>query len=135
MVSNSAESGGDTEDLIKRLEREWETGLSKHDISVIERLVADDFVGVSSTGRIGDKLTLLYDAKRDKNVYKTATARQLTVHTFGSKVAVVFGLTKETGTTANGRPFDRTYRFTDTWMLRDGKWQCIAAHAAVAGKR
>ena len=134
-VSNRAEEGGNTGDLIKRLERDWETGISTHDPSVVERLVADDFVGVSSTGRIGDKLTLLYEAKRDKNVYKTASARQLVVHTYGTKVAVVLGLTKESGTTASGRPFDHTYRFTDTWMERDGKWQCIAAHAAVAGKR
>jgi ketosteroid isomerase-like protein len=129
------EAVGDVGGVIKRLEAEWETAIAKHDPSIIERVVADDFVGVSSTGRIGDKGTLLYEARRDKNSYKTASARQMTVRTYGSRVAVVLGMTKESGTTASGRPFDHTYRFTDTWMERDGKWQCIAAHAAVAGKR
>lgn len=129
------ELNGSAGDRIKTLEREWESAIANHDASVIERVVADDFVGVSSTGRIGDKGTLLAEAKRDKNTYKTASARQMTVRMYGSHVAVVLGMTKESGTTASGRPFDHTYRFTDTWMERDGKWQCIAAHAAVAGKR
>ena len=34
----------------------------------------------------------------------------------------------ETGTGKDGKAFDRTYLFTDTWMMRGGKWQCIAAH-------
>jgi ketosteroid isomerase-like protein len=129
------EPNGGGGDRIKALEREWETAISNHDGSVIERVVADDFVGVSSTGRIGDKGTLLGEVRRDKNTYKTASARQMTVRTYGSRVAVVLGITKESGTTPSGRPFDHTYRFTDTWMERDGKWQCIAAHAAVAGRR
>lgn len=129
------EASGGVADMIKQLEQQWESAISKHDPSIIDRVVADDFVGVSSTGRIGDKGTLVAEAKRDKNTYKTASARQMTVHTFGPRVAVVLGMTKESGVTALGRPFDHTYRFTDTWMERDGKWQCIAAHAAVAGKR
>lgn len=129
------EGSGGTADTIKQLEQEWESAIAKHDPSIIERVVADDFVGVSSSGRIGDKNTLIAEAKRDKNTYKTASARQMTVRTYGARVAVVLGMTKESGTTASGRPFDHTYRFTDTWMERDGKWQCIAAHAAVAGKR
>jgi ketosteroid isomerase-like protein len=129
------EADGNVGDRIKGLEREWETAISKHDPSVIERVVADDFVGVSSSGRIGDKGTLLAEAKRDKNTYKTASAHQMTVRTYGGNVAVVLGMTKESGTTPSGQSFDHVYRFTDTWMERGGKWQCVAAHAAVAAKR
>ncbi len=133
--SERNDDAGGVAGVIKAFEKEWEASIVKHDSSVIERLVADDFIGVSSSGKIGDKLTLLYEAKRDKNVYKTASARQLSVHTFGSHVAVVLGVTREGGTDSAGRPFDHTYRFTDTWMERGGKWQCIAAHAAVATRR
>jgi ketosteroid isomerase-like protein len=130
-----SEASGNIEDRIKDLEREWETAISKHQPAIIERVVADDFVGVSSTGRIGDKETLLAEAKRDKNSYKTAKTQQMTVHVYGSHVAVVLGMTKESGVTGSGRTFDHTYRFTDTWIERGGKWQCVAAHAAVATKR
>ncbi len=132
---DNRDDGGGGGSVIKALEREWEASIVKHDPSVIERLVADDFVGVSSAGKVGDKLTLLYEARRDKSVYKTATARQMSVHTYSPNVAVVLGITKESGTDSAGRAFDHTYRFTDTWMLRGGKWQCIAAHAAAAARR
>ena len=132
---DNRDDGGGGSSVIKALEKEWEASIIKHDSSVIERIVADDFVGVSSAGKVGDKTTLLYEAKRDKNVYKVATARQMSVHTYGPNVAVVLGITKETGTDSAGRAFDHTYRFTDTWMLRGGRWQCIAAHAAAAARR
>lgn len=121
--------------VVKALEKEWEASIAKHDTTVIERLVADDFIGVSSSGKIGDKVALVYEAKRDKNIYKTAAARQMSVRTFGPHVAVVLGITRESGTDASGRAFDHTFRFTDTWMERAGKWQCIAAHAAVATRQ
>ncbi|MDQ6810168.1 MAG: DUF4440 domain-containing protein [Verrucomicrobiota bacterium] len=132
---DARDEGSGAARAIKALEKEWEASIVTHDPSVIERLVADDFVGVSSTGKIGDKLTLLYEAKRDKNTYKTAAARQLSVRTYGAHVAVVLGVTRESGSDASGRSFDHNFRFVDTWMERAGKWQCIAAHAAIATKR
>ncbi len=30
--------------------------------------------------------------------------------------------------TKDGKPFDRAFRFTDTWMQRGGQWQCVASH-------
>lgn len=129
------DDAGGVAGVIKAFEKEWEASLLKHDSSVIERLVADDFIGVSSTGKIGDKLALLYESKRDKNVYKIAAARQLSVRVYGPHVAVALGITRESGTDNAGRPFDHTFRFTDTWLERGGKWQCVAAHAAVASRK
>jgi hypothetical protein len=28
---------------------------------------------------------------------------------------------------SGGKPFERRYRFTDTWLQRSGRWQIIAA--------
>ena len=38
------------------------------------------------------------------------------------------GPTKTTG--KDGKAFDRTFLFTDTWMNRGGKWQCVASHVS-----
>ena len=135
ITEENADENSSAGGVVKALEKEWEASIAAHDPSVIERLVADDFVGVSSSGRIGDKVALIYESKRDKNTYKTAAARQMSVRTFGAHVAVVLGITHETGTDSGGRAFDHTFRFVDTWMERSGKWQCVAAHAAAAGRR
>ena len=106
-----------------------------HDTSAIEKMVADDFIGTSSSGKQGDKSTLLAEAKRDTNTYASAVSSDMTVRTFGSNVAVVTGIAKESGKTKSGKAFSHTYRFTDTWVERDGEWQCVAAQAMALPKR
>jgi hypothetical protein len=38
---------------------------------------------------------------------------------------------------SGGKPFDRRFRFTDTWLKRNGEWQIIAAqdYLVPAGRR
>jgi ketosteroid isomerase-like protein len=120
---------------IKELESRWEASLLNHDASTIEKIVADDFIGTSSSGKTGDKATLLAEAKRDNNTYTSAVSSDMTVRMFGPSVAVVTGIAKETGKTKAGKTFSHTYRFTDTWMERNGEWQCVAAHAMALPKK
>jgi ketosteroid isomerase-like protein len=47
------------------------------------------------------------------------------VHTFGSTAAVTGWLVVR-GRGAQG-PFERRYRFTDTWALLRGRWRIVAA--------
>jgi ketosteroid isomerase-like protein len=106
-----------------------------HDTSSIEKIVADDFVGTSSSGKTGDKATLLAEAKRDTNTYTSAVSSDMTVRMYGPSVAVVTGIAKETGKTKAGKTFSHAYRFTDTWVERNGEWQCVAAHAMALPKK
>ena len=120
---------------LKELEQSWEGSLVTHDAAVIERIVADDFVGTSSSGKIGSKATLLAEARTDKSVYKSAVSEEISVHSFGPNVAVVTGIARESGKTASGKSFSHAYRFTDTWVERNGEWQCVAAHAMALPKK
>jgi ketosteroid isomerase-like protein len=120
---------------IKELESRWEATLLSHDSTAIEKIVADDFIGTSSSGKTGDKATLLAEAKRDTNTYTSAVSSDMTVRMFGPTVAVVTGIAKETGKTKAGKTFTHTYRFTDTWVERNGEWQCVAAHAMALPKK
>lgn len=47
------------------------------------------------------------------------------VHSYGT-TAVVTGILAMKGQGKDG-PFDKRYRFTDTWKLFGGRWQIIAA--------
>jgi len=120
---------------LKELEQSWEGSLLTHDAGVIARIVADDFVGTSSSGKIGNKSTLLAEARSDKSVYKSAVSEEISVHTFGPNVAVVTGIARESGKNAAGKSFSHAYRFTDTWVERNGEWQCVAAHAMALPKK
>lgn len=120
---------------LKALEEHWEGSFVTHDISVIEQLVAEDFVGTSSSGKLGNKSTMISEARKDKNVYTSAVSGDMTVRSFGPNVAVVTGIAREAGKTPAGKAFSHGYRFTDTWVERNGEWQCVAAHAMVLPKK
>jgi ketosteroid isomerase-like protein len=68
------------------------------------------------------------EMKKDKDTYKSAVNDKLAVHSYGPTVAVVVGTAHEKGTGKDGKAFDRLYRFTDTWVERNGQWQCVASH-------
>jgi ketosteroid isomerase-like protein len=137
VTSAASPTGGDDSiaPRIKELESRWEASLLSHDSAAIEKIVADDFIGTSSSGKTGDKNTLLAEAKRDTNAYSSAVSSEMTVRMFSPSVAVVTGVAKETGKTKTGKTFTHSYRFTDTWVERNGEWQCVAAHAMALPKK
>jgi ketosteroid isomerase-like protein len=112
---------------LKAQEERWERSFATHDLSVTEQLVAEDFVGTSNSGRVGNKSTMISDARKDKNIYTSTASEDIVVHSFGPNAAVVTGLAREVGKTSSGKAFSHAYRFTDTWVKRNGEWQCVAA--------
>jgi ketosteroid isomerase-like protein len=115
------------EAAVKDNENRWEASYAAHDVSVAQSLVANDFVGVYWDGKVLSKSGVISEIKKDKDTYKSAKNDKLAVHSYGPNVAVVVGTAHEKGTAKDGKAFDRTFRFTDTWMLRNGQWQCVAS--------
>lgn len=121
--------GFGTAAMLKRLEKQWEA--SANDPDVIRKIVAEDFMGVSPDGKIITKSAMLKRAGKSKPEDSKGSARSMDVRFYGSDVAVITGIARETGRDKEGEKFSMTYRFLDTWMKRRGKWQCIASHAMV----
>lgn len=112
---------------LKENENKWEASYAAHNPSVAQAFVASDFNGVYWDGRVMGKSGLISEIKKDKDTYKSAANEKLAVHSYGPGVAVVIGTAHEKGTTKDGKPFDRAFRFTDTWVQRGGQWQCVAS--------
>src|SRR5262245_50253160 len=115
---------------VKDMENAWEAAVAKHDSATVEGFVAADFMGVSSKNKFVDRSEMVGDFKKDKDTYKSAKNEKLNVKMYGNNVAVVTGRVREVGTGKDGKAFDRTFLFTDTWMMRGGKWQCVASQAS-----
>jgi cytoskeletal protein RodZ len=122
------------EATLKDMENKWEASFASHDPSVAQSYLAADFVGVHPKGKILGKSGLIAEFKKDKDTYTSAKNEKLDVHMYGSNVAVVVGRAREKGTGKGGK-FDRVYLFTDTWMERNGQWQCIASEAMELPRR
>jgi hypothetical protein len=129
-AESSATTGpdkGSPESNVKRLENAWETAVMKHDASFLDSRVAKDFIGVSSRGKRMNKAALLKEFKADTDTYASAKNNGLTVRAFDKDVVVASGSAKEVGKTKAGAGFNRSYLFTDTWILRGDRWQCVAS--------
>lgn len=112
---------------VKDMENAWEAAVAKHDAASIDGFIAADFVGVSSKNKFINRSDVIGEYKKDKDTYKSAKNEKLNVTMFGPNVTVVTGRAREVGTGKDGKAFDRTFLFTDTWMMRGGKWQCVAS--------
>jgi ketosteroid isomerase-like protein len=47
------------------------------------------------------------------------------VKIYDKDLATVTGTSSETGTNKDGQAFNRSYVWVDTWMKRNGKWECV----------
>jgi ketosteroid isomerase-like protein len=123
------------EATIKDNENKWEAAVASHDITIIEGLVAPDFIGVSEKGKFINKSGLVSESKNDKDTYKSAKLEKLNVRSFDKDLVVVTGSVREKGTAKDGKAFDRTFLFTDTWADRNGQWQCVASQVSLRSQK
>ena len=103
--------------------QEWAEAINVGDSLVIDRIVADDFVGVSLRGDIYDKQTLIRESRIKANQSYKPRVFNVTIRFYG-EAAVAQGnetWTKKADSTST------TNIWTDTWIYRDKKWQIVAA--------
>ena len=113
------------ERVLLRLEDDWATALVRRDVATFRRLLADGFV-YTEDDRTSSRDAVLREIVAGTDTVEAAHNEDMRVHRF-STTAVVTGWLIVRGHGAGG-PFQRRYRFTDTWMRRGGGWQILAAH-------
>jgi ketosteroid isomerase-like protein len=119
----------DAERYIIESERQWAESVATGDASVVERILADDFVGVDPKGRLYDKATMVSDTRDAPNYFVSNRANEIKVRFYGD-AAVAQG--SETWERRTGDPLRGRFVWTDTWLRRNGKWQIVAAEDLVA---
>jgi len=119
----------DTRELL-RLEDGWASALVKRDTVTFKRLLADGFV-YTENDQVMDRAAVLESVSRGSDTVEAAHNEELQVHRYGSVTAVVTGWLIVQGRGPNGA-FSRRYRFTDTWVKRNNRWQIVAAQDYLA---
>ena len=117
------------EQELEKVEEDWANAYVRHDAAPLERILADEFITVGSNGQSHDKTKDIEELKSDSATYEYSTPYDLDIRVYGD-MAVVVGRTKERGHYDSGRQFTNEYRWTDIFVKRQGRWQCIAAQVA-----
>ena len=118
-------------ELIK-VENDWNTAGMKHDGKALDLLFATEYLGTDFMGKTYTKAEDLKNATNPKNIMTSAVLSDLKVHIYG-QTAVVTGL-NSIKATLEGKDTSGDYRFTDVFVKRDGRWQCVATQGAKVAK-
>src|SRR5256886_16439174 len=112
------------EATIREVEDKWEASVMKHDPSVAQAYLADDFRGVSSKGKVMSKSNLLSEIKKDTDTYTSTKNGKVDVRVFGGHFAIALGTSIRAGKAKGGQGLKRTFRWADGLGLGQDKWQC-----------
>jgi ketosteroid isomerase-like protein len=115
------------EQEIKNLEQGWVQSVLKDGAASVDRYEADDIVTTDPSGRVTDKAQDKSDLASGDLKFQSMEISDLTVHVYGN-TAVATGTNRVKGT-YKGQDLSGTYRYSDTWVKRNGKWQAVASQS------
>ena len=106
------------------LEEAWAKAVVKRDGATFKRLLAPGFV-YTEDARVMTGEELTREVVSGADTVTEARNEQLRTHPFGNTMVVTGWLVLRGR--GGGKPFERRFRFTDTWVKRNGQWQIVAA--------
>lgn len=115
-------SRSETEAYIRRSAEQWAAG----DAAAMAVFLADDYVGVASTGEVRDKARQLALAS-EPSPFAASRIDYIRFHHHGQ---LVIAQGAETLSPSDGGG-DRKLVWTDTWLFRGGRWQVVASQDSV----
>jgi ketosteroid isomerase-like protein len=120
----------ETERYILESERQWAESVATGDTSAIERMLADDFVGVDPKGVLYNRQQMVADSRNAPKYYVSNRLNAVKVRFYGDTAIAQGSETWEKRNGERGR-----FVWTDTWLQRNGRWQIVAAEDLIAPEK
>lgn len=117
---------------ILALENAWNQAEEHKDIKALDSLLDSTLVYIDYDGSLMDKAQFIASVKAPALHPEQIVNESMTAHVYGNS-AVVTGVYHEKGE-RSGKPYLRRGRFTDTWVLAQGTWVCVASQSTLIAK-
>src|ERR1043165_9966729 len=113
-------------ETIRRLDQERIQAQIHADAAALDRIYADDFIGIGPSGTVRTKPQVLADFTSHNLSFQSITTDEVRIRVYGNTVG-------ETGRTTTvgqdkGRVVPRDNRFTRVWVRWQGRWRLVANH-------
>ena len=116
----------DQQVLIK-LEKGWNDAFYRKDVAFIKNILADEFIATYDDGSRGDKAKELALVTEFNQQVESATQDEFTVKVYRETAVVWFTL--HLVGPKQGKRSELTLRYTDVWVMRDGRWLCVSSQS------
>lgn len=115
------------QEVLIQLERDWDAALRRNDVKTIERMLAEEFVVTYDDGSRADRTRELEIAATFNQNVESSTLDEFVVKVLGNTAVVWFRLTLVGP--MQGKRTELAFRYTDVWVMRDGRWQCVSSQS------
>jgi len=124
-ADDKADQQAQVERELLRLEHEWSEAMPRSDKEYLNRILSDDYFCIHQDGTVGSKADELKDLESGKYEIKSLKLEQMRVRLY-AQTAVVTGRTT-LRSTYQGENHSGQFRWTDVWVRRHEKWQCVSS--------
>lgn len=122
-----------SEQAVLSAQRRWIESYNRHDEKALSEIEADDFRVSFGDGRVQDKADQVAQLRKPapKGAEFEIAVEESDVRIYGT-AAVVRGIVTERGGFVDAKGVRQTFRqrsrYTDTWILENGRWRVVASH-------
>ena len=109
------------EAALMQIEQTWAQALEAQNVQALDCILADEFEDANPAGALSRRAKILSAAQKPGSHHRLS---EMHARVYGD-VGYIRGLA--TALTADGKP-KVMVRFTDVYVYREGRWQCVAAH-------
>ena len=127
--STVATQRSNIEQVIRQLDGERIQAQIGADAAALDRIYADDFIGVGPSGTVRTKKQVILDFTSGTLKFQSITTDEVQVRVY-ENTAVETGLSTMDGQD-NGKAVPRNTRFTRVWVKQQDFWRLVANHYSV----
>ncbi len=125
--SKESQAGG-LEQQLKHMEDDWQKAIKNKEAATLKRILAEDWVGTDDKGKVLNREPYISQTTSNPDAIESTENFDMQVRVYGD-TAVVTGGSREKGT-RSGTAYTDTYRWTDVFVRRGGRWQAVVSQWA-----
>ena len=125
-VSQKSGIKSDPVAALRQLDQERIQAQVGADAAALDRLYAEDFIGIGPSGTVRTKAQVIADFTSGSLRFQSITTDDVQWRVYGD-TAVETGRSTMNGQD-RGKAVPRDNRFTRVWVKRQGRWQLVANH-------
>lgn len=115
------------QEILTELERAWNAAFYRKDLALIANILADEFIATYDDGTRGDKARELMLAGEFNQQVESSILDEFTIKVYQDTSVVWFTL--HLVGIRQGQRAEVNLRYTDVFVFRDGRWQCVSSQS------
>jgi ketosteroid isomerase-like protein len=127
--ANGASGKDDDAKTVAELDEQFQAAVKANDPETMDKILADDFILVTGSGKVFNKQQSLNEARSRSTVYEHQEDTERTVRVWGDTAVVTAKLWVKG--VRDGKPIDATLWFSDTYIRRPEGWRYVFGQASL----